>query len=245
MDRYRKDINQETFERIENYLMDRMDATDKHLFEEEMASDELLRNEVNLQQRLFAFVEAGSFLSDQQDGSEPSEATVKKISFRWLYAAAAILAVSLMAWWFQSRSPSTPQQLYAEYFHPDPGLPVVMSSTSEYAFYDGMVSYKEGDYKKAITNWEQLAMKQGYTDTLRYYLGAALINNNESAKAAVMFSALAEDNHSIWKEKAIWFLALIDIKTENVREAEKWLKQLPSDDKAKRLLIDIERISSK
>lgn len=238
---YRDHISQETFEQIENYLLHRMDAAQQQAFEQAMANDAQLRNEVELQRRLMSTVEAGSFLADQPGADTvPAPATpapVRTINRRWWYAAAVLLIAVGATWWLRQAGPAA-QDLYTEYFHADPGLPVAMSSTDAYTFYDGMVSYKEGKYKEAAAMWAKLGNEKGFTDTLQYFIGVAHLNNNELPEANQYLLPVANNTTSVWKDKATWYLALSYIKADNPKEAVRWLTLLPTDERAKQLLAE-------
>jgi hypothetical protein len=245
MEEYREYIDQQLFEQIEAYLLNTMEASERYRFEAAMAVDEQLRNEVNLQRKLFAAAQTAFFdhKAVQQIPAVKSKAPVKKASFKWWYAAAAVLLVVFATWVYQS-STITPDKLFARYFHADPGLPVTMSSTNAYDFYDGMVSYKEGDYSKAIEIWTGLKEKELPTDTLQYYIGVASINKNDFEAAVQYLLPVAENKAGEWQKKAVWYLALAYVKTNNIPEAIKWLQQLQNDMQAQLLLKALQKISS-
>lgn len=240
---FKDHISQELFEQIESYLLGHMDTAQRQAFEQAMANDGQLRNEVALQHKLMAAAEAGSFLAAQPAGEASSEpaaaAPVRTISNkRWWYTAAAVLILAVGATWWLREAGTSSQDLYAKYFHADPGLPVAMSSTDAYTFYDGMVSYKEGKYSEAAGKWIQLGNETGFTDTLQYFIGVAFLNNESLPEANQYLLPVAGNTASMWKEKAAWYLALSYIKAGNHTAAVRWLTQLPNDERAKQLLAE-------
>ncbi|HRO44768.1 hypothetical protein [Agriterribacter sp.] len=245
MEEYREHIDQQLFERIEAYLLDTMNASERFQFEAAMVGDEQLRNEVDLQRKLVAAVQTAIFDDKTVQHIPAAENTVpiRKISLKWWYAAAAVLLVASATWYYQSIS-VTPGKLFTGYFHADPGLPVAMSSTSEYGFYDGMVSYKEGDYNKAIEIWTGLKEKGLLTDTLQYYIGVASLNKNDFEGAVQHLLPVAENKAGEWQQKAAWYLALAYVKTNNITEAMKWLQQLEDDSQAQLLIKALQKLSS-
>lgn len=245
MEEYREHIDQQLFEQIEAYLLHTMEASERSRFESDMMADEQLRNEVDLQRKLLAAAQAASFGHEaiHHTPVTKSKAPVKKVSFKWWYAAAAVLALVAATWFYQSRT-VTPGKLFAGYFHADPGLPVAMSSTSEYGFYDGMVSYKEGDYDKAIEIWTGLKEKGLLTDTLQYYTGVASINKNDFEAAVQHLLPVAESKTGEWRSKAVWYLALAYIKTNRISEAMQWLRRLQNNSEAESLIRELQKISS-
>lgn len=241
MEGYKEQIDQPLFEQIEAYLLNTMDASERRQFETAMSDDVQLRNEVNLQRKLVATVQT-AFPVDTafrhihiQDSSTPA----RKMVFKWWMAAAAILLIAAV--WFYQSTTLTPDKLFARYFYTDPGLPVAMSSTSEYSFYDGMVSYKEGNYDKAIEIWSRLKQDGLPTDTLQYFLGVASLNKNDYTSALQYLLPLTENKTGEWHDKAIWYLALTYLKTNNIPEALIRLKELPDDRQAQALLKELQK----
>lgn len=75
---------------------------------------------------------------------------VKSLFFqKYAMAASVVLLIGLATFWFLAGQ-NTNEQLFEKHFKPDPGLATTMSDDQAYNFYEGMVSYKHGDYKIAI-----------------------------------------------------------------------------------------------
>lgn len=242
MKEYKEHIDQQLFEQIEAYLLNTMDTARRAAFEREMEADERLRNEVHLQRRLTATAEAFSYMGEKQEQKEqPRSAAVKRMPhFAW-YAAAAVVIVAV-TWFYRNSTPSA-EKIYARYFIPDAGLPVVMSSANDhYDFYDGMVSYKEGDYTRAIEIWKKVYLENAANDTLQYFIGMAYLNSNDSSTVAYLLPVAGNDN-SRWQPKAIWYLALAYVKYGSKEEAALWLKKLSNDEQARLLEKDIKKLS--
>ncbi len=239
MAEYKDDINRELFEQIEAYILNRMDPESRRAFEAGMETDEHLRNEVALQRSLIGAVEVFSFTD--ADVNETKVVPVKRISRSWIYgaAAAATVLVLLLLRYVILPSPS-PERLFAAFFEEDHGLPVVMSSDAEqYDFYDGMVSYKEQDYTKALRIWQEV---EPLSDTLNYYMAMAQLNSDNTAAAIEYLQPVATDDGSALQSKAIWYLALACLKQNDIAAATEWLARLPDDENAKRLKAEIENL---
>lgn len=246
MEDYKDHIDQELFEQIEAYLLHTMTTEERSRFETQLAADPSLQKELELQRQLLAIATVESFKADQQSRIENSSAAsrtsaiVKSIS-KWYWAAAAVLIFITGFWYFQNQT-STPQKLANQYFSPDPGLPVTMSSTSQYQFYDGMVSYKEADYEKAIAIWKSIATTNSKSDTLQYFIGLAYLNRDHYNDALQQLLPIAEGN-SKWKEKASWYLSLTYLKLNQPQKAQKWLQTIPSYPEAPELLEAINHLT--
>ncbi|WP_353124288.1 hypothetical protein [Parapedobacter pyrenivorans] len=241
MSKYRGEISQAEFERIERYLLGGMDDDERMVFEQEISSSSALYEEVALQRRLIATTELGAFFDRESHSTRVVEHSRghKRI---WLYAAAALLAFGFVGWWVLRPSVPTGPRLYVEYFYPDPGLPVTMSSTSQYVFYDGMVSYKEEKYDEAIRAWRTLPESVRSTDTLQYYLSMALLNKGELDSAALYLEPILTAEASRFHTKALWYRALIHVKREEYAEGVVLLRMLPPERRVTDILKKINQL---
>ena len=117
-------LDRPTFEAIESYVLDRMDALEREAFEQRLAGDATLRAEVELERENIRAVELGGVARllkgiAAEDGAQASGTNWA----RYLkYAAMIAVLISGAIWW--SMRPSLNERLFAEYFVADPGLPV-------------------------------------------------------------------------------------------------------------------------
>lgn len=243
MNKYRPEISQEEFEEIENYLLDTLSLAQREDFEKRMESDSVLREEVILQQKLLTAVELGSIGNDFQK-TESSKVKSFQIGRLWAIAAVfvGIILLSTIGYLFLRDSDSDSKiDLYSAYFYPDPGLPVVMSSTENYEFYDGMVSYKEGKYEEAIAIWSKLPDSRLNSDTLLYYKGVAFMNLEKFEESAYYLDLVIEDQGSEFHAKAKWHRALIHIHQNEKDHAIELLENLLPDSRAEELLKELKK----
>lgn len=171
----------------------------------------------------------------KQMNTEPTASKVRFLQFRKIAVAAIIILGSVSFWYFNG---SSDEQLYDTYFKPDPGLPTTMSSSDDFAFYDAMVNYKQGDYKTAIKKWEVLEQKKPKNDTLTYFLGVANLANKNTSEAIGYLNTTVEKSNSIFIEDAYYYLGMAYLKTKNFEQAKKFLN-LSNMDNAKKVLSKI------
>lgn len=212
------EISQALYERIESYLLNTMSERERHDFESELSENKSLKNEVWIQKELLRAVELGALKESlaeierdkiSDDNSGPPE------SGRYWFAMAAGFAalVALGVWMFVK--PSTDEELFAQYVEQDPGLPVPMSTTDQYEFYDAMVDYKNELYGKAIDKWTLLLAHDPNNDTLNYYLGAAHFNQARFSESIPYFERVNKLNSLEFQAKSQWFLTLSWLQTRN------------------------------
>lgn len=171
----------------------------------------------------------------KQMKSEATASKVRFLQFRKIAVAAIIILGAVSFWYFNG---SSNEQLYDIYFKPDPGLPTTMSSSDDFAFYDAMVNYKQGDYKTAIKKWEVLEQKKPKNDTLTYFLGVANLANKNTSEAIGYLNTTVEKSNSIFIEDAYYYLGMAYLKTKNFEQAKKYLN-LSNMDNAKKVLSKI------
>lgn len=208
-------LHQTRFEAIEAYLLGTMPVAERERFELEMAGDDTLRAEVQLQRENMLAVELGGFrrsLRSMMEQDRPEERPVANGWGRYLRHAAAIaLLISVAIWW--TMRPDANERLFAEHFTADPGLPVPMSISHDPVFHDAMVAYKLGDYDEARTKWAPLLQARPGNDTLRYYIASAALAAGDPGPAIPLFRSVAADSTSRFQVKARWYLFLAYVRT--------------------------------
>jgi len=221
-----RDITQEEFERIERYLKHQMTVDERLAFDLELRKNTELTEQVNKQRLINEAIETQS-LKEELDAfhDEISDAdnitkTSKVVSFPFRkMVAAAVIIIALGSFWFFNNNSN--EQLYAKHFSPDPGLPTTMSKTSNYEFYNAMVDYKQGDYKKAITKWEVLLKDKPQNDTLNYFIGVAHLANKDENQAIKYLSSVTQNESGRFSNEAFYYLGLAHLKADNLELAKK------------------------
>lgn len=225
----------ENFELIEKYLMGRMSTEEKVAFEDRLNHEPDLRTEKESMAEMILGVESlhlKNKLKDRKIGDQKKSQNKvvdlkpkSAFSFQKLAIAASIAAVFFCGWWFMKPTMNSDDQLFAQAFSVDQGLPTPMSESTNYSFYDGMVEYKMENYDKAIEQWTSSSESIG-KDTLGYYLGMAYMNQNKNTAAIQKLESIA--NESAFAQKAQWYLVSLLIKEQNYAEAKKRIKNIPS-----------------
>ena len=123
-------MHPEIIEQIEQYLLGKLSGDELRAFEQRLANEPDIAEEVELQRQVFDALrmeaKAVSFrakLAEIEKRIEAgAEATVRNPKFRghWLVMAAGLLLLAIFCWWIWNKnagqSPTTPQALYAAHF---------------------------------------------------------------------------------------------------------------------------------
>jgi predicted Zn-dependent protease len=237
-------LDRQTFEAIEAYVLERMSEHERAAFEQRMASDPSLQAEVQLERENIQAIELGG-LSRMLKGiaqEEPMDVRGATPLTTYLKYAAMVAAIVTGTIWWMSRTPIN-EQLYAEYFTPDPGLPVSMGITGDPAFADAMVAYKLGDYAEARTKWATLHAKEPVNDTLRYYIASAWLAENNTARAIPLLEELVKEPGSTFRARAHWFLFLSYLRIGDTARARAMApdKDPAYGERVRAILVELER----
>ena len=158
---------------------------------------------------------------------------------RWLQWAVAASIVGIITWgvsYFLVKSPE--EKLFAQHYKPDPGLPTLMGVSEHYDFENAMVSYKMGDYPKAIAGWQQLLKENPGNDTLHYFIGSAYLAKGQPESAISNLNQILSVPQSVFLSDAHWYLSLAWLRENNKDEALKALQKTDHPNK-ERLLKEL------
>lgn len=237
------ELTQELLEFIERCLNKTANAEELKDFETRLKNDLVFKAQVADIKTLLFGIEAQSlkerlddFHTELDYGASNKPVPVKTMYFRKI-AIAAILVIAIGGFWLFSGNAN--EKLYAKYFVLDPGLPTMMSETSNFEFYDAMVNYKQGDYKTAIGKWETLLENKLQNDTLNYFLGMAQLANNHEKKAIDYLEVVTNLETSTFKNEAYYYLGLAYLKANNIELAKKNLT-FSTVDNSKNILSELE-----
>lgn len=236
-------ISQELLESIERYLNETMNLEELKTFEDKLNSDQAFKSQVEDVKTLLFGIEFQSLKEElnifhesiiNKENEKPSSKVIS-LNFRKI-AVAAVIIIAAGSFWFLNQNSNN--KLYANYFTPDPGLATTMSETSNFEFYDAMVNYKQGDYKTAISKWEELYNIKPKNDTLNYFLGVAQMANKNEDKAISYLEKVTSLSDSNFKNEAYYYLGLAYLKNDNLELAKKNLT-FSTVDNSKALLSEL------
>jgi tetratricopeptide (TPR) repeat protein len=234
------ELSQEQFERIERYCLDHMSSVEKNAFETELNSNPDLKNEVEVFRQSVLAIKMNAFKNSLQNITESNTDMPKMKSYRWLYAAASVVVLLSAGWYFFLRT-SESDRLFAQYAMVDPGLPVPMSATDNFAFHDAMVDYKNEQYEKAINKWSSLLQTNPQNDTLIYYIGMSHFNSTDYSKAIAYFDQVVNMRESVWVKKSELYQVLAFLKTKQFDRIHKIAQSCdgPYCDSIKKIRADL------
>lgn len=224
-----KNISEENFNRIDRYLGDLMPKEERISFEKELkttpslqfALEELKELEEGVERALLKqkLNDFHAELPAEDNAVKRLEQSTRSNRSVW-YAVAAVFVIAMGVLWVYSSEP-TNEKLFAKYFTPDPGLPTVMSTSSNYDFYDAMVDYKRENYSIAIQKWTSLQAIKPNNDTLNYFLGVAQLANKNEAAAMMYLKKVSDNSQNVFYAETNFYLGLAQLQANDIEAAKK------------------------
>jgi TolA-binding protein len=241
-------MNPETYLEFDNYIDNQMSETERNRFENKLIND----NELN--EAFLNYKETSSFLAhkfsketiDFKENLKAISAThfresetknAKVIAFKpWYYAMAASVAVLIGIWMFNATTPPN----FNEYNQFEEANFVERGSVTT-TLKNAQKAFNEKEYKKAIPLFEKIMNKKS-TPEIEYYYAIALLQENDYQTSETVLNNL-QFGKSIYASKAIWWLALSNLKQNKIKECKAYLKIVPKDaedyEKAQELLDEL------
>ncbi|WP_264565755.1 tetratricopeptide repeat protein [Flavobacterium sp. N3904] len=241
-------MNEEHFLEFDEYLQGEMTVEDKMTFEQQLEDQpdlamafatykELqlhLENKFGQADELLAFKKNLKGISKKHfKKSKPKVMALKP----WYYGVAASVAVLFGLFFLNQHSNPT----FEDYNQPE------MAFFTERGDADANLklaqdAFNAKQYKTAIPLFETI-LKTDKSAEIQYFYGVALLEENRVVDAEIVFNALKTGN-SIYKNKAIWSLALSKLKLKDYKSCKELLLTIPEDyegnDQVDALLNDLD-----
>ncbi|SFZ93754.1 hypothetical protein SAMN05428642_103314 [Flaviramulus basaltis] len=238
------DIPKELFEAIERYINGTMKPDELKDFNDYLKIDSEFKKQVEDIKTMLLAKETKSLKEDSKPSTKDltktkttkTPAKVRLLKSSKIALVAAII-IALGSIWYFSNSPN--QKLYSKYFKPATELPEINIKNSSYLYeYDAMKNYKNGNYSKAIKEWQILNEQKINNDTLNYFLGIAKMANNNVPDAIPFLERCVAKNSFSLLNNAYFYLGLAYLNEGNIELAKKYIS-LSKNDVSEEILLKI------
>ncbi|MFV8374399.1 tetratricopeptide repeat protein [Flavobacterium sp. LB1P71] len=226
-------MNEKHYILFDQYLQDELSAEDKVKFENQLAEDPELASafdtfkELNLHLgNKFGNADAfDAFKENLQSISnnhfKDSKPKAKVIAFKpWIYLVAASVAV-LFGLFLFNPNPNF------EDFNQQENAYFTERGTVDANLKQAETTFNAKNYAAAIPFFEAV-LKEKKTPEIQYFYGISLLESNKIQEAEAVFNELKAGT-SIYKNKAIWSLALSKLKQKDYKSCKEILLMIPSD----------------
>ena len=179
-------------EKIDRYLSGGMSKDEFNSFEAEIAVNEELKSEVQLQKKTGDLLEAAAWVETKNKVEALSRKSTKTISIRPLLKIASVFIILLGSSYFFMHQSYSDSKLYAAYATPHPdNLTVMGDEKSELT--GAMELYNEGNYTEADKLFLTLSKDAELKDELLVYRLTCLLETNKPTQAIELIQSVEEN----------------------------------------------------
>lgn len=236
-------MKEEIYLLFDQYLQGELSEKDRLDFEKQLSENAELKSEfetfkevqLQLETKFDFAVDRETFEANlkniSRDYFKPKKA--KLISMKpYVYMAAATVILLLGLFLFHPSEPKFEDyNQFENAYLTERGEGLELVKEAENAF-------NAKDYKRAIPLFEAV-LKEKQSAEIQYFYGISLLENNQIKQAEAEFNQIKSGN-SVYKNKAIYALALAKLKQKDYKSCKEILLEIPSDyehyDKVQELL---------
>lgn len=240
----------DTQDKIERYLLNRMDESEKAEFEKELVNNTLLKEQLEIELEVVKQIRRRAFVDKQiqtaKNEMKQSKTLRLKIYSVFSFAAMLVLVFFAHGVWQGHKY----DQLYTSNF---------AIYSNDFMIADGvyrgdasidslqvlsMQAYEKNDFATASTLFLQI-LNNSDNPEIRFYLAITQMETGQTNKALTNLQILySQPNEYRYYEQTRWYLALVHLKLHHKTEAKKYLDELIKLegvcwDKAKKLIRKI------
>jgi|GEM_PF-1653660 len=223
---------------LQNYLDGKLTDQERKDFEEVLANDTDLNNEVVELQELelglhsLGYDQFKNTVSEwEKDFQQSTPKTTKIVQLRYYFAAAASLALLIMAGYFLSNNTLSPEQLYANNYTPYEDMVIGRGSNSSTEAIDiltnGMNAYNQQDYQTASEKLNEYLVLMPTDYGISLYLGIAQMETGKNSEAEASFTIAQKDIK--FAQQAQWYQAMLYLKINDTTKALNVLNEISSN----------------
>lgn len=224
-------MNEERYIVFDQYLQDELSAEDKIKFEKELTEDSELASAFETFRELNLHLENKFGNADEFDSFKENLKSISNAHFKaskpkvitfkpWIYLVAASVAVLIGLFLFNPKPNFEDFNQHENAYFAERGAVDKNLKQAEEAF-------NAKKYAAAIPFFESV-IKEKKTPEIQYFYGVSLLETNKIKEAEAVFNELKAGT-SIYKNKAIWSLALSKLKQKDYESCKEILLTIPSD----------------
>ena len=225
-------MNEERYILFDQYLQGELTIEAKNDFEKQLSADSefasefetfkntqlQLANKFEFEQEREAFKENLTNISNKHFNKKTKVIGLKP----WYFAVAASIAVLFGLFFFNySQNPT-----FADYNNPEQAF-FTERGTVDATLKEAEMEYNAKRYNKAIPLFETVLQKQK-TAEIQFFYGVSLLEESHYVKAEAVFNEL-KTGTSVYKDKAVWYLALSKLKQKDYKACKEILQTISQD----------------
>lgn len=212
---------------FDRYLNGEMSITEKTNFERNLEGDADLLAAFDKHRAAVTAIRVGNMRSKLQAVAAKRRRGRVMNMYRTAAVAAGITLVLGFFFMREYRPHHTDwNEIYANIYFKDPGLPNTMGAAADNSWPLLMVAYKKGAYNTVLEGLDNMEASGRHSDTVTYYRAMCLLEKGDTGEARELLSHLSDEGY---RQRALWYLALLDIKDQRIDAARNRLQEISRD----------------
>lgn len=155
----------------------------------------------------------------------------RRTQTRWAIGGAVLLVVlALGAWLLLRARPISPDEAWARYYAPEPGLTETAAQQAHSPLLvEAMRHYREGRYPAAMQTLRRMPSSSIGADTLFYFTGVTMLRQDDAASARSYLMRATRQPGSALIGKANYHLGMAQWRTGQLKQARTTLQAVATD----------------
>ncbi|MEP7255835.1 MAG: hypothetical protein ABI666_08650 [Ferruginibacter sp.] len=243
-------MNETELEKIEQYLNNEMTPQERTEFELQIASDEALRNYIQLYDTIDKTMKVENTFPNENELRQTLQQMNRKYfakggkviqsSFKkWLAIAASVIIVVTAGIYFLSSNKTSPEKLYAQYANHDALNIQLRGNTTDSLAQNAATAFNKKSYNDALPVFEQYISLQPDDIQMKFSLAICYLETGKNKEADSIFLNIAS-GQTAYAAPAQWYQALSALKQKDIVKCRTVLNSIPQASsfftKAKELL---------
>lgn len=226
-------MEKDTILLFEDYLKGSLSPKGKLSFEKKLAENDSFREEFNAYKEISNFLEhkfsperkkLKQTLKQTSDNYFKTNATKEKTKIfklnSWQYGIAASILLLIGFYFFNLNN----KIAYSDYAFSEK-INLVERNSPNKLLKNAEVAFNSKNYKQAIVYFDSILEKNSDYSEIKFYKSISLIETNQFSKADSLLSNLAS-SASVFKDKALFYLALSKLKQKDKQACKTLLKRV-------------------
>ncbi|MEM9548902.1 MAG: hypothetical protein AAGA77_23150 [Bacteroidota bacterium] len=229
-------LEEKHIDQIDAYLQGQLKGDELSSFLKEVAENEELRRELDIQKAIQEGIEhknnqdVRNRLNQISAEFDSPEKEAKVVSVGWgriVSSIAAVLLLCFAAYFLFDRTSDT-GAIYAKHFHPSE-LTITRSTDVDAELVILKELYNTQNYENALPLFEQVINADPSASNLRLAYGNALMKCMKMDLASAQFEYIITIKDPLYIDQARWYLALVELNEGNLVDCRALLQRLGGD----------------
>jgi hypothetical protein len=232
-------ISFEEIKRIDDYLLEYLNETDRLEFDSLMEENIKLKNETILYAEINDAIRETDVLKLRATLSEIAEENkqstkirkfipdnIQNKHLRYVGVAASAAAIISAGFFTLTQEKNTSESIFKQAYHPYEAIGLIRSAPISSPSFKGIDLYNERKYDAAIAQFDIVLKENNEHPMCNFYTGLCYMEKSNFEKAIISFQKVITEKDNLFTEQAEWYTALSLLKTNEKKNAYAILNQI-------------------